>query len=128
MEYPEHARSVSGGIEQMMKVTKVDVAKPLNQNMQMMIVQHIDNIIMEKIKIVRRMLEVSQITPPTEEPIVVYDVYYGYTGIPSTWPLMTKWKIEMSGLNKNDMLRYMSPYLTNFGKVKIIVKDGGVQG
>lgn len=83
---------------------------------------------MEKIKIVRRQLNWSQITPPAEEPITVYDIYHGFTGIPSTWPFMTKWIIDKAGLTEAEMLKRMCLHLTTLGKVKIIVKDGGVQG
>lgn len=83
---------------------------------------------MEKIKIVRRQLNLSQVTPPTEEPVTVYDIYCGFTGMPSTWPFMTKWIIDKAGLTESEMLRYMRLHLTTLGKVKIRVVDGGVCG
>lgn len=80
-----------------------------------------------KLKIVRRELNVSQITPPTPEPVEVYDIYYGFTGIPSTWPFMTKWVIDKAGLSEDKMLRYMSRYLTTLGRLKVKIVYGETQ-
>ena len=30
----------------------------------------------------------------------LYDVYYGFTGIPTTFPFCTKWKLDKAGLTK----------------------------
>lgn len=51
-----------------------------------------------------------------------YDTYHGFTGIPSTWPFMTKWVRDKVGLDEKGLLNYMKTYLTTLGKVKVIVK------
>lgn len=51
-----------------------------------------------------------------------YDTYHGFTGIPSTWPFMTKWVIDKVGLDEKGLLNYMKTYLTTLGKVKVVVK------
>jgi hypothetical protein len=52
----------------------------------------------------------------------VYDTYHGFTGMPSTWPFLTKWVRDKVGMTANEMLNYMRSYLTTVGKVKVIVK------
>ncbi len=52
----------------------------------------------------------------------VYDVYHGFTGMPSTWPFLTKWILDKQSLKENELLRYMRKYITTGGKTKIIVK------
>lgn len=83
-----------------------------------------------KIKIVRRILNVSQITPPTPEPVEVYDIYHGFTGFPSTWPFMTKWIIDKAGLTEDEMVKYVRYYLTAYREnaFKVVVRDGGICG
>ena len=83
-----------------------------------------------KIKIVRRTLNVSQITPPTPEPVVVYDIYEGFTGFPSTWPFMTKWILDKAGLTEDEMVKYVRYYLTAYREIsfKVVVRDGGICG
>ena len=81
---------------------------------------------MERIKIVRRQLNWSQITPPTEEPIEVYDIYEGFCGITSLF--RTKWYVQKQGVTKEEMLKYMAWHLTTVGNIKIEVKYGGIQG
>lgn len=71
---------------------------------------------MEKIKIIRRESFQDGRYQTT------YDTYVGFTGIPSTWPFMTKWVLDKESLTKDEMLRYMESYLTVVGKVKVIVK------
>lgn len=51
-----------------------------------------------------------------------YDTYEGFTGIPSTWPFMTKWIPDKVGMTEEEMLHYMRSHLTTVGKVKVIVK------
>lgn len=46
---------------------------------------------MEKIKIVRREFFQNGCYYTS------YDTYHGFTGIPSTWPFMTKWFLIKSG-------------------------------
>lgn len=52
----------------------------------------------------------------------VYDVYVGFTGIPSTWPFMTKWIADKTSLDEDQLAKYMLRYISTGGKVKIIVK------
>ena len=51
-----------------------------------------------KIKIVSRMSEL----PMTDKEELVYDIYVGFTGIPTTFPFHTKWKIDKVGLTKEE--------------------------
>lgn len=78
-----------------------------------------------KIKIVRRVLNVSQINPPSVEPTEVYDVYHGFNSIPPL-PFCTKWMIDKAGLCEQEMIDYMRPYLSTCGNYKIKVVNGGV--
>ena len=80
-----------------------------------------------KIKIVRRVLNVSQINPPSVKPTEVYDVYHGFSSIPPL-PFCTKWMIDKSGLSEQEMFDYLHLYLTSCGNCKIKVVDGGVCG
>lgn len=56
---------------------------------------------------------------------VCYDTYHGFTGIPSTWPFMTKWVKDKSSLSEEELQKYIKRYVTTVGKVKIIVKAQG---
>ena len=71
---------------------------------------------MEKIKIVRR----EHFHDGCYH--TCYDTYVGFTGIPSTWPFMTKWIADKVGLDERGLLKYMKSHLTTKGKVKVIVK------
>lgn len=53
-----------------------------------------------KIKIVGRWTNL----PMTDEVEFVYDIYYGFTGFPTTFPFCTKWKIDRTGLSKEEMI------------------------
>ena len=55
-----------------------------------------------KIKIVSRISEL----PMTDEEKLVYDVYVGVSGIPSTFPCHTKWKRDRAGLTKEELLEW----------------------
>ena len=55
-----------------------------------------------KIKIVGRISKL----PMTYEEKLVYDVYVGFTGIPTTFPFHTKWKIDKAGLTKEEFLEW----------------------
>ncbi len=81
-----------------------------------------------KIKIEFRMLNPSQITICDRKPVVVYDIYHGFTGIPNTLPFMTKWVIDKAGLSEDEMLDYMKHYLSTCGKIKLVIKYGGIRG
>ena len=55
-----------------------------------------------KIKIVSRISEL----PMTDKEELVYDVYVGFTGIPTTFPFHTKWKIYKTCLTKKELLEW----------------------
>ena len=55
-----------------------------------------------KIKIVSRISEL----PMTDKEELVYDVYVGFTGIPTTFPFHTKLKIDKAGLTKEELLEW----------------------
>mgnify|MGYP003427708108 CR=1 FL=1 len=55
-----------------------------------------------KIKIVSRMSEL----PMTDKEELVYDIYFGFTGLPTTFPFHTKWKIYKAGLTKEELLEW----------------------
>ena len=60
-----------------------------------------------KIKIVSRMSEL----PMTNKEELVYDIYVGFTGIPTTFPFHTKWKIDETGLTKEELLEWFEKML-----------------
>ena len=71
-----------------------------------------------KIKIVGR-TEMYLAPEGCEE--TVYDIYYGITGIPATWPFHTKWKIMAAGLSEEEMYSWVkSNYLSRY--TNIIIK------
>lgn len=37
---------------------------------------------------------------------IVYDIYYGFTGMPTTFSFCTKWKIDKAGLTKEELLKW----------------------
>ena len=55
-----------------------------------------------KIKIVSRISEL----PMTNKEELVYDVYVGFTGIPTTFKFHTNWKIDKAGLTKEELLEW----------------------
>ena len=67
------------------------------------------------IKIVRRFAKGQY--PEGEEP-EVYDVYFD-VGLFS--PLIKKWKIDKSSLDRDDVLKYLEHYLLD-SSVKVIIK------
>ena len=44
--------------------------------------------------------------PMTDIDEIVYDIYYGFTGMPTTFPFCTKWKIDKAGLTKEELLKW----------------------
>ena len=56
-----------------------------------------------KIKVERRTIEI----PMCDEIEDVYDIYWGFTGIPSTWPFHTKWILDKASLSREDALKYI---------------------
>lgn len=44
--------------------------------------------------------------PMTDKEELVYDIYVGFTGIPTTFPFHTKWKIDEAGLTKEELLEW----------------------
>ena len=54
-----------------------------------------------KIKVEKRTIEI----PMCDEIEDVYDIYCGFTGIPSTWPFHTKWVLYKASLSKEEALK-----------------------
>ena len=69
-----------------------------------------------KIKIVSRWSEL----PMTDKEEPVYDIYFGFTGIPTTFPFCTKWKIGKADLTKEELLEWFEK--TALGYQKVIIK------
>ncbi len=69
-----------------------------------------------KIKIVSRWSEL----PMTDKEETVYDIYFGFTGIPTTFPFHTKWKIYKAGLTKEEVLEWFEK--TALGYQEVIIK------
>lgn len=44
--------------------------------------------------------------PKSNKEIWVYDVYCGFTGLPTAFPFCTKWKIEKAGLTLKELLNW----------------------
>lgn len=49
----------------------------------------------------------------------IYDVYYGFTGIPTTFPFCTKWKIDKAGLTKEELVEWFEKNACGYGKIII---------
>lgn len=69
-----------------------------------------------KIKIVSR-IEMHLAPEGCEE--TVYDVYVGFTGLPTTWPFHTKWVIDKAGLTKEELLKWLENIALGYQKVII---------
>lgn len=69
-----------------------------------------------KIKIVGRMSEL----PMTDKEELVYDIYFGFTGIPTTFPFHTKWKIDKAGLTKEELLDQFEKIA--LGRQEVVIK------
>lgn len=52
----------------------------------------------------------------------LYDVYVGFTGIPSSFPFITKWILDKASVDEDELLKYMKTYITIGGKTKITVE------
>ena len=68
-----------------------------------------------KIKIVSRMSEL----PMTDKEELVYDIYFGFTGLPTTFPFHTKWKIYKAGLTKEELLEWFEKNALGYQEVVI---------
>lgn len=55
-----------------------------------------------KIKIVGRWSNL----PMTDMDERVYDIYYGFSGLPATFPFWTKWKLDKAGLTEGELLKW----------------------
>ena len=71
-----------------------------------------------KIKVVRRTLE--SLDEMKKE--FVYDVYHGFTGMPSTFPFYTKWVLDRSGLSEKDVMKIIK-YWTIDSMNEAIIKS-----
>lgn len=69
-----------------------------------------------KIKIVSR-IEMHLAPEGCEE--TIYDVYYGFTGLPTTWPFCTKWKIDKAGLTKDELLEWFKKSCLGYRNITI---------
>ena len=58
--------------------------------------------------------------PMTDKEEFVYDIYVGFTGIPTTFPFHTKWKIDEIGLTKEELLKWFEK--TALGYREVIIK------
>lgn len=50
----------------------------------------------------------------------VYNIYHGFTGIPSTFPFCTKWMIDREGLTREEAAKYISRYALDYTPKAII--------
>lgn len=71
---------------------------------------------MMNIKIVRRLAKGQY--EKVSEPEVVYDVYFD-VGLLS--PLIKKWKIDKSGLTREEVIKYIEPWLLDVAGSNIYV-------
>lgn len=69
-----------------------------------------------KIKIVSRISEL----PMTDKEELVYDIYFGFTGIPITFPFHTKWKICKAGLTKEELLKWFEKIALDYEQEVVI--------
>ena len=58
--------------------------------------------------------------PMTNKEELVYDVYVGFTGISTTFPFHTKWKIDNDGLTKEELLEWFEK--TALGYQEVVIK------
>lgn len=49
----------------------------------------------------------------------IYDIYYGFTGIPTTFPFCTKWKISNAGLTKKELVEWFEKNACGYSKIII---------
>ena len=57
--------------------------------------------------------------PMTDKDELVYDIYYGFTGLPTTFPFCTKWKIDKAGLSKEELLKWFEKNACAYKKIII---------
>ena len=69
-----------------------------------------------KIKIVSSISEL----PMTDKEELVYDIYFGFTGIPITFPFHTKWKICKAGLTKEELLEWFEKIALDYEQEVVI--------
>lgn len=70
-----------------------------------------------KIKIVSRISEL----PMTDKKERVYDIYVGFTGIPTTFPFHTKWKIDKACLTKEELFEWFEK-IDLYYEQKVVIK------
>ena len=58
--------------------------------------------------------------PMTNKEELVYDIYFGFTGLPTTFPFHTKWKIYKDGLTKEELLEWFEK--TALGYQEVVIK------
>ena len=57
--------------------------------------------------------------PMTDKEELIYDIYVGFTGIPTTFPFCTKWKIDRVGLTKEELFEWFEKTALCYQKVII---------
>ena len=57
--------------------------------------------------------------PMTDKEELVYDIYVGFTGIPTTFPFHTKWKIDETSLTKEELLEWFEKNALGYQEVII---------
>lgn len=57
--------------------------------------------------------------PMTDIDELVYDIYYGFTGMPTTFPFCTKWMIGKAGLTKEELIKWLEQTVCGYGEVII---------
>lgn len=68
-----------------------------------------------KIKIVGRW----KYLPMDDMDEIVYDIYYGFSGLPATFPFCTKWKLDKSGLTEDELLKWFKKTANAYQEVII---------
>ena len=57
--------------------------------------------------------------PMTDKEELVYDIYVGFTGIPTTFQFNNKWKIDEIGLTKEELLKWFEKNALGYREVII---------
>ena len=68
-----------------------------------------------KIKIVGRWSNL----PITEISEIVYDIYYGFSGLPATFPFCTKWKLDKASLTEDELLKWFKKQANAYQEIII---------
>lgn len=67
---------------------------------------------MAKIKIIKKIVQVSDFEKSRKlEYDYRWDVYHGFTGMPSTFPFFTKWVLDKKDLTKEEVDKYLQDWM-----------------